>query len=164
MIRFVPSDAICDSILAWAPLPMDTNAITAPTPMMIPNMVNRLRILFFMMLLKATLIRFFHFIRFLMDSTLKVESICFKYLSKITFIMCRCSISVRPELVEGCISWFDKLTTNGVRTYENNSAHLLTSLCFIPYDDTIPQFNNSPGIQSNIVLMSHEYDGNALFI
>jgi len=34
-------------------------------------------------------------------------------------------ISVRPELVEGGFSWFDKLTTNGTSQVTTSHDHLL---------------------------------------
>src|SRR6266508_5103568 len=45
-ITFCPRLAICASTCAFAPLPIPTIAITAPTPMMIPSAVNTERILF----------------------------------------------------------------------------------------------------------------------
>ncbi len=61
MIRLVPMLAIWSWMRCSAPLPMATMTITAATPMMMPSMVSRVRILFLTMDLKATLIRFFHF-------------------------------------------------------------------------------------------------------
>ena len=45
-MMFSPSPAICDSTCAFAPLPMLTMAMTAPTPMMMPSAVSADRILF----------------------------------------------------------------------------------------------------------------------
>ncbi len=42
---FVPSAWICCSILCWAPCPIATIAITAPTPMITPSIVSKDRIL-----------------------------------------------------------------------------------------------------------------------
>ena len=39
-IRFAPRLSICFNTTAWAPAPMATEAITAPTPMMMPSMVR----------------------------------------------------------------------------------------------------------------------------
>src|SRR6266436_8085654 len=45
-ITFCPRLAICASTCAFAPLPIPTMAMTAPTPMMIPRAVSTERILF----------------------------------------------------------------------------------------------------------------------
>jgi hypothetical protein len=51
--RFDPMPAICSVIRAFAPEPTAIMAITAPTPMMIPNMVKAERILLTLRALKA---------------------------------------------------------------------------------------------------------------
>jgi hypothetical protein len=53
IIRFVPRELISDSISAWDPFPKATSAITGAKPIMIPNIVSRLLILFRVMLLRA---------------------------------------------------------------------------------------------------------------
>jgi hypothetical protein len=53
IIRFEPMLAICASILAFAPDPTAIIAITAPTPIMIPNIVKAERILLTMSALRA---------------------------------------------------------------------------------------------------------------
>ncbi len=45
LIRLVPADLTCSSIVAWAPRPSATIVITAPTPMIIPSIVRMVRIL-----------------------------------------------------------------------------------------------------------------------
>src|SRR5690349_10535077 len=54
-IMLVPRLLICASILPLAPCPMATMTMTAPTPMMMPSMVSRVRILFLRMLFPAML-------------------------------------------------------------------------------------------------------------
>jgi hypothetical protein len=44
--RLSPKEAICVFTIFFAPSPIPTIAITAPTPMMIPSMVRLERILF----------------------------------------------------------------------------------------------------------------------
>ncbi|MBA7661495.1 hypothetical protein ES703_69514 [subsurface metagenome] len=44
--RFVPISSKREVISAWAPLPTDIRVITAPTPIMTPNMVREERNLF----------------------------------------------------------------------------------------------------------------------
>jgi hypothetical protein len=53
MSIFDPMLAICSAMRAFAPEPTAIMAITAPTPMMIPNMVRAERILLTMSALKA---------------------------------------------------------------------------------------------------------------
>ena len=62
MIMFTPSDAIWAWTSACAPAPSPTITITAPTPMIIPSDVRRLRILFLTILFIATLRRFLNWI------------------------------------------------------------------------------------------------------
>jgi hypothetical protein len=45
LIRLVPADLTCSSIVACAPRPSATIVMTAPTPMIIPSMVRMVRIL-----------------------------------------------------------------------------------------------------------------------
>jgi len=65
--RLVPMLAIWSWMRFSAPLPMATMTMTAATPIMMPSMVSRVRILFLTIDLKATLIRFFHFMGVLPD-------------------------------------------------------------------------------------------------
>src|SRR3990172_8438040 len=61
-IMFVPRLATCSAILRFAPWPMATMTITAPTPMMTPSIVRSVLILFLRMLWAATLVRTLAFI------------------------------------------------------------------------------------------------------
>jgi hypothetical protein len=45
VMRFVPAALTCSSIVDWAPLPIATIVITAPTPMIMPSIVSIVRIL-----------------------------------------------------------------------------------------------------------------------
>ena len=59
--RLVPKPAICAWMSAWEPRPSAIRAMTAPTPMMTPSMVSRLRSLLRAMLRRAAMIRLRHF-------------------------------------------------------------------------------------------------------
>ena len=54
VIRFVPVARTCSSIIALAPVPSATMAITAATPMIMPSIVSAVRSLFRPSALKAT--------------------------------------------------------------------------------------------------------------
>ena len=46
MMKLLPKDEICSSMLLLAPAPTAKAAITAPTPMMMPSAVSMERVLF----------------------------------------------------------------------------------------------------------------------